>query len=249
MHTYFSVIIPTLNEESNLPILLESLCKQTLRDFEVIVGDCGSTDKTKEKALEFVDKLPTLLFTTQPRHSIGAARNFGAKQAKGVYFVFLDADVKVEKNFLEEVKKHIECDGVDFLTMWNRSESTRWQGRALFALLNHTMSLFAKIKPGANGPCMIASRELFEKIRGFDPDVIFGEDFDFASRSHKAGCKFGVYKTPIIYVSTRRFEKEGFVKSLYKSLRALVHENILGPIRKPIFDYEMGGQYYKRDQK
>lgn len=243
---YFSIIIPTLNEEANLPILLGSLSKQTFRDFEVIIGDCGSKDNTEKNAQKFHKLLPCFLFTKQSRHSIGAARNNGAKHAKGKYFVFLDADTKAEKDFLQGIKKHVEEDKVDFLTVWNRSEKDFLTGKLVFALLNNAMSLFAKIKPGANGPCMIVSRELFEKIKGFDPDIVFGEDFDFAQRAHKAGCHFGVYKFPVLYVSTRRFEKEGFFKSLYKSLRALAYENIFGPIKKPIFEYEMGGQYYKK---
>ena len=249
MKPYFSIIIPTLNEEVHLPVLLESLSTQTFRGFEVIVGDCGSSDATEEKAGAFTGKLPRLFFTSQSAHSIGAARNYGAKHAKGKYFIFLDADTNIEQTFLEGVKQHIEKDKVNFFTLWNRNESRNWMGTVVFALLNSVVTLFSHLKPSVNGPCMIVERGLFSRVGGFDPDVIFGEDSDFAQKVHHVGEKLRVYQKPIIYGSTRRFEKDGFVKSAGKSIYAFVYGNIFGPIKKPIFDYEMGGQYYKKNQR
>ncbi len=248
MQPFFSIIIPTLNEEVNLPILLESLAKQTYRDFEVIVSDSNSEDKTREKALSFSQKLPKLIFIAKPKRNVSIARNNGAKAANGEYLVFLDADVKIEEKFLEGIKKHIKKDKVKFLTLWNRSESKKLIGKVIFALLNSLVTLFAKIKPSVNGPCMVVEWELFRKTGGFDPEIIFGEDSDFAQKVHSLGERLRVYQKPIIYVSMRRFEKEGFLKSTGKSIYAFFYDLIFGPIKKPIFDYEMGGQYYKKNQ-
>lgn len=247
MQPYFSIIIPTLNEEINLPILLESLAVQTFRDFEVIVCDGGSTDSTKEKALSFSARLPALNFHAYNVKNVSGARNKGAEMSSGTFCVFFDSDVKVESAFLEGIKKHLEEDKLDALTVWNRPDNKSITNQIVFFLLNFSMTIFQKLKPVANGPCIIIKKELFNKIKGFDEHIVFGEDFDLIQRAHKENARFAVFDKPYLYVSGRRFEKEGILKSLYKSLKAVTHQLLLGPIRKPIFEYEMGGQYYKKE--
>ena len=247
MAKYFSIIIPTLNEEKNLPLLLESLAGQTFRDFEVIVCDGGSTDSTKEKANSFSAILPALNFHAYNVKNVSGARNKGAEMSNGTFCVFFDSDVKVENSFLEGIKKHLEKNQLDALTVWNRPDNKSFTNKIIFFLLNFSMTLFQKIKPVANGPCIIINKMLFDEIHGFDEQIVFGEDFDLIQRAHKEKARFAVFSKPYLYVSGRRFEKEGIISSLFKSLKAVAHQLILGPIRKPIFEYEMGGQYYKKN--
>lgn len=234
-----------MNEEKNLPVLLTSLKKQTLRDFEVIVSDSGSTDTTPAKAHMYEHSIPFFHFFTHKSKNVSAARNYGANLAKGEFLVFFDADVEVEDRFFEEIKKYIDTQSLDALTVWNRPKTNSLTGKFILSVMNLNMSLFAHIKPAANGPCIIIKKELFEKIKGFDDSIVFGEDFNLIQKAHELGAKFEVFKTPILYVSARRFEKEGLFLSLYKSLKAIAHQLFIGPIRKPIFQYEMGGQYYE----
>ena len=102
MKCFFSVIIPTLNEEKFLPKLLKSLGKQTFRDFEVFVIDGGSEDKTEYVFGKHSKHLPSSKFIHSEVKNVGFQRNLGAKNASGKYLVFLDADVDVEQTFLEE---------------------------------------------------------------------------------------------------------------------------------------------------
>jgi glycosyltransferase involved in cell wall biosynthesis len=244
MIPFFSIVIPTLNEEVNLPILLESIAAQTETDFEVIVSDSGSKDKTKEKAGEFVDRIPNLRFLDHHSKNVSQARNFGASNAIGTFFVFFDADVEIETNFFKEIKEKIVANNLDATTVWNRDKTNGISGKLMLGLLNLSMDIFQSIKPVANGPCILMKKMLFEELKGFDDSIVFGEDFDLMQRASKIGMKFKVFKKPILYVSPRRFEQEGFLLSLYKSLKALVHQILIGPIRKPIFKYEMGGQEF-----
>ncbi|KKT65971.1 MAG: hypothetical protein UW60_C0031G0002 [Candidatus Woesebacteria bacterium GW2011_GWA2_44_33] len=97
-----SIVIPTYNEERVIGKCLESLKNQIYADFEIIVVDDGSSDKTlriisgqKVKALRQKHKGP------------GAARNLGAKHANGEILVFVDADMTFDKNFLKNLVKPI----------------------------------------------------------------------------------------------------------------------------------------------
>lgn len=245
---YFTIIIPCLNEEDNLPILLTSLKKQDLKDFEIIVVDSGSTDKTKEKAEEFNNFFSHFKFVEKKCKNVSQARNLGASKATGEYLIFLDADGEVSINFLTEIKKKIDKYQVCALTVWNRSKKKNLTGKIILALLNLNMTLFQKIKPGASGTCIIIKKTVFEKIKGFNESIFFGEDFDLIQKTHKKGAKFAVFPTPYFFVSIRRFEKEGLILSLYKSIKAIIHQLFLGPVVKEIFEYEMGGQYYKKNR-
>ena len=94
-HMIFSIIIPTYNEEEYLPVLLDSIKEQSFDDYEIIVADANSTDKTREIAKSYgcivVDGgLPA------------AGRNNGAKIAKGEYLLFIDGDDLLVNNILEK---------------------------------------------------------------------------------------------------------------------------------------------------
>lgn len=98
-----SVIIPTYNEAEDIGKCLDSLAKQSLKDFEVIVVDDGSTDTTSQTLRGASKTLPDFRFFEQDHGGAGAARNLGAKHAKGDVLVFVDADMTFDKNFLEKL--------------------------------------------------------------------------------------------------------------------------------------------------
>ena len=85
----FSVIIPTFNRAHFLPETLASVFAQTFMDYETIVVDDGSTDTTQD-CLKLLGNRITVLI--QPNRGPGAARNLGARHAKGDYLAFLDSD-------------------------------------------------------------------------------------------------------------------------------------------------------------
>lgn len=244
---YFSIIIPTLNEEKNLSDLLLTLQKQTNTNFEVIVSDSHSADNTKNVAESFKKKLQYLSFFQQTFKNVSMARNFGASQAKGEYIIFFDADVSVENNFLNNIHQEIIKHRLDALSVWNRPKEKSITGFLVLYMLNISMTLFQKIKPVANGPCIVMRKKLFEELKGFNERIVFGEDFDLIQRAWRKHARFAVFRKPLLFVSIRRFEKEGLLFSLYKSLKAFFYQIFFGPITQPIFEYEMGGQYYKKE--
>ncbi len=95
-----SVIIPTYNEEDVILKCLESLSKQTFKEFEIIIVDDGSTDNT-------VELIKNIKVIHGKHQGAGAARNLGAKQAKGNVLVFVDADMTFDHHFLKMLVKPI----------------------------------------------------------------------------------------------------------------------------------------------
>jgi len=100
-----SIIIPTFNEAEVIGDCLQSLLKQTYQDLEIIIVDDGSNDNSKLKIqnskLDF--EYQNFLFLEQEHKGAGAARNLGAKYAKGEILVFVDADMTFDKDFVKKL--------------------------------------------------------------------------------------------------------------------------------------------------
>ena len=99
----FSIIIPVYNVEEYIKDCLESVKKQTFKDYEVIVVNDG----TKDKSMDIVKNYDVKVIN-QENQGLSGARNTGAKEAKGEYIIFLDSDDWIENNLLEELSKALE---------------------------------------------------------------------------------------------------------------------------------------------
>ena len=97
-----SVIIPALNEEKYIHIPLEALRHQTFKDFEVIVVDGKSKDRTVQVARKYGAKVIV------EKSAVSKARNIGARAAKGKLLVFLDGDTKPGKDLLKAYHDRIK---------------------------------------------------------------------------------------------------------------------------------------------
>jgi glycosyltransferase involved in cell wall biosynthesis len=98
-----SIIVPALNEEKNIKDCLRSLrAQETKKDFEVIVSDSGSKDRTIELAEKYADKV------VSSKKGISVGRNAGAKSAKGDVLIFVDSDSSIPKNYVDSVAPILE---------------------------------------------------------------------------------------------------------------------------------------------
>lgn len=107
-----SIIIAIYNRKDELFELLNSLSFQTDKDFEVIVVDDGSQITLLPTVELFEDRM-NIQFHRKMNSGPGLSRNFGAKKAKNDWLVFVDSDVIVEKDYIENIKKNIlqiPCD-------------------------------------------------------------------------------------------------------------------------------------------
>jgi glycosyltransferase involved in cell wall biosynthesis len=102
---FFSIIIPTYNRAPIISLSINAVLQQTFDDFEIIVVDDGSTDQTSDVVGSILN--PKLSYVYQDNQGVCAARNTGARCAKGQYLAFLDSDDFVEMNWLEDFHKKI----------------------------------------------------------------------------------------------------------------------------------------------
>lgn len=105
----FSIVIPAYNAQRFLPLTLESIFRQTVQDYEIVVVNDGSTDGTLEMLQGISD--PRLRIITQENGGECAARNRGIKEARGKHVAFLDADDAWRPNHLEIVLDRINRHG------------------------------------------------------------------------------------------------------------------------------------------
>lgn len=108
-----SLVMPVYNVENFLSKALTSVENQTFKDFEMIIVDDGSSDKSYEIAEEFRSKNPNFKLIKQENSGPAAARNTGVMHCKGEYIAFMDSDDYLEKNFLEELYKLAKKTGAD----------------------------------------------------------------------------------------------------------------------------------------
>ena len=109
-----SVIIPTYNCEKFLDDSIGSLLKQTFTDFEIIVVDNKSEDKTVQKVKEFIEKDSRIsVIELDENLKQGIARNIGVEHAKGEYIMFVDGDDRTAPDFIEKMYNKIVSDDAD----------------------------------------------------------------------------------------------------------------------------------------
>lgn len=250
MKPFFSIIIPTLNEERFLPRLLNDLLKQKEKDFEIIIADGFSEDGTKKCAEPFNKQLGLRFFQTK-RKNVAAQRNYGASKSEGTYLVFLDADTRINPLFFKKVKKYIlKQKGLLFIP-YSLPDKEYKQYQLLFDLGNIMVELSQKLpKRFSLGGSIIIERNYFGLIGGFDESLFMAEDHELIQRAGEWGVNSKFIKEAKTYFSLRRMKKQGQMKFFYNYFVATARRVIFNEeIKKKIFEYQMGGQLYEKEEE
>lgn len=200
----FSVIVPAYNEEKYIQKTLQVLREQTYANFEVIVKDGKSRDRTAKIAKQFADKV-----ISASDSSAADARNQGAHHAHGDVLVFMDADTLLPTDAFERFVKLMSGENIVGVSCRKVPQNGDILDRAMYEFVN--FSTFASCKMrlgGAHGNCMLVRRSVFERIGGFNPDIIVAEEQDLVRRAMKFGrylflLDFNVVENP------RRLQKWG----------------------------------------
>ena len=97
----YSVVIPLYNKEHYIEKTVASVLRQTFRDYEIVIVNDGSTDRSLEVAQKFAGE--TIRIIDQPNQGVAVARNTGIHNARGTYIAFLDADDEWGEHYLETI--------------------------------------------------------------------------------------------------------------------------------------------------
>lgn len=209
-----SIIVITLNEEKNILNILGDLKKQTFQDFQLIISDSNSTDRTEQLAQSMAGGFKDFVFTNC-RQTLGPAygRNHGVKFAKHELILFLDADTRIfDPEFLEKFLLYVSAHGLDAGAMYPKLMSDKqwavWGGD----LLNVGFFVTQFFSPSACGSCMFARKTMHQEIGGFREDVLLCEDCDYVRDGKRLDYK--VKMVPLGFgFSERRFKQYGYVKT------------------------------------
>lgn len=236
---YYSIIIPTSNEEKYIGKLLKCLKNQTFKGFEVIIVDADSKDNTKLEALKYKKDFKRFKFIIDKVKGVGRARNVGAKEAKGDYFVFFDCDGSFDKDLLELAYIQIQRRKLNTTGCYVRPTTSNIFIKLFFIFYNFIIWLFQYFYPLMPGFCIFCDRKTFFKIKGFDEKILLAEDYDLVRRASKIG-KFRVLKNLRINTSTRRFEEEGIIRLTTKYVIVFFYRIFVGEVKTDRFKYKLG---------
>lgn len=241
---YFSIIIPTLNEEKYLPNLLNDLKKQKSSCFEIIITDGKSVDRTPQVIEEFKKKLP-ITFLESSKRNVAYQRNLGVSKARGIYLIFLDADSRVDVYFINKIKKEIDRKkSLIFLPAIYPQEKS-YETALIYNIANFIIEVSQTLnKPFSSGGSMIFQRDYFNFLGGFNEKFILSEDHEIVQRAKANGVVAHFLKNVKVKCSLRRLKKEGRMTLLKKHLIASIHALVKGGMNRKTFNYEMGGGHY-----
>ncbi len=249
-HPFFSIVIPALNEEKYLPLLLRDLTKQSLQDFEVIVIDGKSEDKTVQMAERFASKLKLTILTSKERN-VSLQRNMGGEKAKGNWIIFMDADNRLPNYFLTGIQYQLlKNPTVSSFTAWAFLKASSQLEKLIEVSINYGLELSESMgKPYALGALIGCHKDVFKKVK-FNEQMKILEDHLFVKDICAAGFTFTVFKEPRFYYSSRRIKKEGNLKMIRIFINNQTKYILGGDFSKPYSNknYPMlGGGYYNTE--
>lgn len=231
-----SIIIPTLNEEKYLPRLLSSIKIQDYKNYEIIISDAGSTDRTLVIAQNFGTKVVVNSVIKHP----SAQRNNGAKIAQGDILLFLDADSVLSPGFLSSALSSFEKRNLSAAGFYIKFNPNRWYYN-IYSFISNSISYLRQSTrhPAAVGAGLMSKLSLHEKIFGFDLEVTLAEDYDYCARATEFG-RFRMITGCHLLYSSRRMEKEGFFCAGWKWLKMGIFTLTNRRIIKKNIKYEFG---------
>ena len=220
METSISIIIAIFNRKDELEELLTSLSIQTDRDFEVIIVDDGSLIDLVPVIDFFQDKLK-LYYYKKLNSGAGLSRNYGALKSNSNWLVFVDSDVEVEKDYIENIKENLIRYPVDAFGGADKSNEyfTPLQKAISYSMtsvlttggIRGSNKAVSKFQPRSFN--MGVNKDIFLKLGGFS-EMRIGEDPDLSMKLWENGYKTQFYENIGVY-HKRRTSIFKFFKQVY----------------------------------
>lgn len=216
-----SIVVAIYNRKDELFELLNSLSRQTDKDFEVIIVDDGSKITLLPTVETFHGMLDTQFFRKE-NTGPGLTRNYGARRAKGSWLVFLDSDVIVEADYIEKIKANLQktpCDAFGGSDKAHRGfnlmqKAISYSMTSVFTTggIRGSKKSVTRFQPRSFN--MGVNREVFEKVNGFS-EMRIGEDPDLSMTLWENGYTTAYFDDIGVY-HKRRVDFGKFSKQVYQ---------------------------------
>ncbi len=234
MRMKISVIIPAYNEEKDIGACIKSIKTNKYKNFDVIVVDAGSKDKTVEISKKLADKVVEV-HTNAP----GPARNIGVEKTDADVVAFTDADTIVSENWVAEMAKNFEDPRVVGVGGVLRPLNPRLLDKIMFKINSDLWYRFTAVFHfyQLGTPNCAYRRDAFLKVKGFDESLSMLEDTELSLRMARARIgKIIIDKNLIVYNSARRFQQEGYLKVFLRYVKEYFNMFTKRDIKSAHFD-------------
>ncbi|EJX02824.1 glycosyltransferase, group 2 family protein [gut metagenome] len=218
----YSFIIPVYNRPDEVDELLQSLTQQTLKDFEVLIVEDGSS-LTCRHIVEKYEKQLSVHYYFKTNSGPGQARNYGAEHSQGEYLLILDSDCILPTGYLAAIEEELHREPADAFGGPDRAHDSFTD---IQKAINYSMTSFfttggirgGKKKMDKFYPRsfnMGVRKEVYHALQGFSK-MRFGEDIDFSIRIFKGGYRCRLFPDAWVY-HKRRTDLKKFFKQVHNS--------------------------------
>ena len=219
----YSIIVPVYNRPDEVDELLESLTKQTLKDFEVIIVEDGSIKPCKDVCEKYANILD-LHYYAKENSGPGQSRNYGAERSNGEWLIILDSDVVLPEGYLEAVEKSLASS--TSIESWGGPDAAHPSFTPVQKAISYSMTSFFTTGGIRGGKAKLDKfyprsfnmgirRDVYLKLEGFTK-MRFGEDIDFSYRIVEAGYMPRLFPEAWVW-HKRRTDFRKFFRQVYNS--------------------------------
>lgn len=207
----YSIVVPVYNVENYIKKCVEGLLSQSYTNFEIILVNDGSTDKSKEVCEQLVrDNQEKVSLYTIKNGGPGAARNYGIGKASGDYIMFVDSDDELENNAIEKIDDVLKDQAAELL-VFDFKEIDAESGKLL---MTHKLDIQAKkefaladykelLLDNPNCWNKVYKRSLFDAGKNLFPENVWYEDLRFILKVFDS-AKSIVYLNEPLYIYYKR---------------------------------------------
>ncbi len=232
-----SLITVVLNGGDALLRAFESVFAQSYQPIEYIVIDGGSTDGSVDFIKRYANRIA--YWVSEPDQGISDAFNKGIVSAKGDFIGLLNADDWLSPTQIEEAVKVLEVSDASFVygdLLYHEPDGSTLH------MIQGDPDYGAKIKslmPALNHPTMLAKRQVFQDVGGFDQRYRVAMDYDWALRAHLAG-HVGVYSRSVVgHMTLSGISDRRFVQSLIEVRKIAIRHGQSWATAWPLYYYRV----------
>lgn len=221
----YSIIVPVYNRPDEVDELLESLCSQTFKDYEVIIVEDGSQNPCKDVCEKYANILD-LHYYYKDNSGPGQSRNYGVKHAQGEYVIILDSDVVLPDGYMQAVDIELTANSQKTAAAWGGPDAAHPSFTPIQKAISYSMTSFFTTGGIRGGKKKLDKfyprsfnmgirRDVYLQLGGFSK-MRFGEDIDFSYRIVETGYYPQLFPKAWVW-HKRRTDFRKFFRQVYNS--------------------------------